>query len=101
MVAVNAKISKSFRSSGETIIADGYVYNKGSDNQYVMTVYCNKRNTAGCLARGRFMKLTGRLNLIMQHNHPAVPGEIIVDKKMVSQAEMVVFLFNFSFLRLK
>ena len=86
MVAVNAKILKSSRSSGETIIADGYVYNKGYDNQYVTTVYCNKRNTAGCLARGRFMKSTGRLNLIVQHNHPAVPGEIIAGKKMVSQA---------------
>uniref|UniRef100_A0A914EBJ0 FLYWCH-type domain-containing protein n=1 Tax=Acrobeloides nanus TaxID=290746 RepID=A0A914EBJ0_9BILA len=54
---------------------ENYIYSKGYETTNHINVYCSKRTAKGCMARGKFLKLSGRIILTVQHNHEAIEGE--------------------------
>lgn len=79
----NVKLLKSPRNSSEMLTYENYIYSKGYETTNHINVYCSKRTAKGCMARGKFLKLSGRIILTVQHNHEAIEGEPEAKCRMV------------------
>ena len=79
----NVKLLKSPRNSLEMLAYENYIYSKGYETTNHINVYCTKRTAKGCMARGKFLKLSGRIILTVQHNHEAIEAEPEAKCRMV------------------